>query len=66
MMQGQGKPSASKRPHAPLNMIPVYKTLEELKASSRSRAHGLSEEDEESWRRAAINLMLTAGLAIKM
>lgn len=65
-MNGQGKPSGPKRPHAPLNMVPVYKTLEELKASSPSRAHGLSEEDEERWRRAAINLMVTAGLTIRM
>jgi hypothetical protein len=65
-MKGQGNPSAPKRPHAPLNMVPVYKTLEELKASSPSRAHGLSEKDEESWRRAAINLMVNAGLALRM
>jgi hypothetical protein len=64
-MKDQGKPSVFK-PHAPLNMVPVYKTLQELKASSPSRAHGLSEEDEERWKRAAINLIVTAGTKINM
>jgi hypothetical protein len=65
-MQGRREHGAPRRPHAPLNMIPVYKTLQELKASSPSRAHGLSEEDEERWKRAAIRLMVNAGVTIKM
>jgi hypothetical protein len=65
-MTGRREPPAPKKPHAPLNMIPVYRTLQELKAASPSRAHGLSEEDEESWKRAAVNLMVSAGLHMGM
>ncbi len=64
-MRSQGK-SPGLKPHAPLNMIPVYKTLQQLKASSPSRAHGLSEKDEESWRYTAINLLITASQTISM
>ena len=65
-MQSQQGRSAPRTPHAPCNMIPVYRTLKELKESSPSRKHGLSEEDEERWRRAAINLMVNAAVKINM
>jgi len=43
-----------------------YKTLDELKKNSPSRAHGLSEEQEVEWKRAAINLIITTGIRLKM
>lgn len=43
-----------------------YKTLEELQASSPSRQHGLTEEQEERWKRAAVNLIITAGMHLRM
>ena len=43
-----------------------YKTLQQLKDSSPSRHHGLSAEDEERWKRSAINLIITAGGTLKM
>lgn len=43
-----------------------YKTLKELQASSPSRKHGLTEELEERWKRAAVNLIITAGMHLRM
>jgi len=43
-----------------------YRTLQQLKDFSPSRAHGVSEEVEDRWKRAAILLIIDIGLALQM
>lgn len=43
-----------------------YKSLQDLKKNSPSRKHGLTEEQEDEWKRASIDLIITVGIRLKM
>ena len=43
-----------------------YKTIEQLRKTSPSRQHGVSEEQEERWRLSALALIINAAMKLKM
>jgi cyclin T len=56
----------SERPADPGPYKVPLRSLEELKASSPSRKHGVSEEQEETWRRNCVDLIIKTGLKLQI
>lgn len=51
----------------PLNIwLTPLKCLEYLKTHSPSRKHGVSEKQEQQWKRSCVNLIIKTGLKIQM
>lgn len=56
----------SARPADPGPYLLPLRSLEELKASSPSRKHGVTEEQEETWRRNCVDLIIKTGLKLQI
>lgn len=51
---------------AKANMKVHYRDLQEIKDTSPSRKHGLTEEQERYWKRAAVDLIINMGIKLNM
>lgn len=56
----------SERPADPGPYKIPLRSLEDLKATSPSRKHGVSEEQEETWRRNCVDLIIKTGLKLQI